>query len=77
MSNQTNNNRNGNKWKVNELLSLQREYEFLEMSVKDIAVKHERTELAILYRLEIEGFISNWIDAGYVRNEDNSCSLKQ
>jgi hypothetical protein len=71
-----NNKRNGNKWNVNELLSLQREYELLAMSVKDIATKHYRTELAILHKLETEGFISEWDDAGYIRNEDNTCSLK-
>ncbi len=54
------------KWNINELLSLQREYELLEMSIQDIAVKHERTEDAILYRLQQEGFIESWIDArGY------------
>lgn len=54
------------KWNVNELLSLQREYELLEMSIQDIAVKHERTEDSILYRLQQEGFIESWIDArGY------------
>ena len=68
--------RNGNKWNVNELLSLQREYELLEMSVKDIAVKHSRTELAILYRLESEGFIESWADAGYIQNADYTCSMK-
>jgi ribosomal protein S8 len=54
------------KWNVNELLSLQREYELLEMSIQDISVKHGRTVVAILYRLQQEGFIDSWIDArGY------------
>ena len=54
------------KWNINELLSLQREYELLEMSIQDIAAKHERTEDSILYRLQQEGFIESWIDArGY------------
>ena len=54
------------KWNVNELLSLQREYELLEMTIQDIADKHERTTDAILYRLQKEGFIETWIDArGY------------
>lgn len=35
--------RSGNKWSVNELLSLQREYELLEMDVEEISLKHERT----------------------------------
>jgi hypothetical protein len=54
------------KWNVNELLSLQREYELLEMTIQDIADRHERTVDAILYRLCQEGFIESWIDArGY------------
>jgi len=54
------------KWNVNELLSLQREYELLEMTIQDIADKHERTVDAILYRLQQEEFIESWIDArGY------------
>ena len=54
------------KWNINELLSLQREYELLEMTIQDISVKHGRTVVAILYRLQQEGFIDTWIDArGY------------
>jgi len=54
------------KWRVNELLSLQREYELLEWTIQDIAYKHARTIDAILYRLQQEGFIESWIDArGY------------
>ena len=55
--------RNGNKWTVNELLSLQREYELLEMDIQQIALKHKRTVRAILFRLETEGFIDCWNDA--------------
>ena len=55
--------RNGNRWTVNELLSLQREYELLEWTVQKIAEKHQRTERAILFRLESEGFIESWNDA--------------
>ena len=57
------NKRNGNRWTVNELLSLQREYELLEWTVQQIAEKHQRTERAILFRLESEGIISSWNDA--------------
>jgi len=54
------------KWSINELLSLQREYELLEMTIQDIASKHERSVDAILYRLQKEGMIETWIDArGY------------
>jgi len=52
--------RAGNKWTVNELLSLQREYELLEMSIQQIAAKHERSITAILFKLETEGFIDSW-----------------
>jgi hypothetical protein len=53
----------GNRWTVNELLSLQREYELLGWTVQEIADKHERTVKSILYRLESEGFIDSWKDA--------------
>jgi hypothetical protein len=54
------------KWNINELLSLQREYELLEMSIQDISAKHGRTVVSILYRLQQEGFIETWVDArGY------------
>ena len=61
--------RNGNKWTVNELLSLQREYELLEMDIQQIALKHKRSVRAILFRLETEGFIDCWNDA---RGFDNN-----
>jgi hypothetical protein len=50
------NNRIGNKWTVNEVLSLQREYELLGWSVDQIAIKHRRTANAIMYKLHQEGF---------------------
>ena len=55
--------RGGNKWTVNELLSLQREYELLEMTIQQIADKHERSVTAILFKLETEGFIDAWNSA--------------
>uniref|UniRef100_A0A6C0IEU8 Uncharacterized protein n=1 Tax=viral metagenome TaxID=1070528 RepID=A0A6C0IEU8_9ZZZZ len=55
--------RTGNKWSVNELLQLEREYELLELNIQDIAVKHQRTVQAILYKLEAEGFIESWNEA--------------
>jgi len=60
-------NRNGRKWSVSEILSLQREYELLEMNVQDIAIKHERTVSAILHKLVFEEFIERCNDArGYI-----------
>ena len=55
--------RSGKRWNINELLSLQREYELLEWSVQQIAEKHERTVEAILFKLEAEGFITSWNEA--------------
>ena len=61
----------GFKWSINEMLALQREYELLEWSIQDIAVKHERTERAILCKLEAEGLITSWCDAkGYYDFEE-------
>ena len=62
--------RTGNKWNVNECLELQREYELLEMTVPEIAVFHQRTELAIVYKLYSEGFIPSIEQArGYIQPE--------
>ena len=49
-------NRIGNKWTVNEVLSLQREYELLNWSIDEIAAKHKRTANAIMFKLDSEGF---------------------
>ena len=58
--------RANNKWTTVETLALHREYELLEMSVYDIASKHERSVQGILYRLKSEGFIESFDDArGY------------
>jgi len=48
--------RYGFKWSVNEILSLQREYELLGWSIDEIAEKHKRTPNAIMYKLDEEGF---------------------
>lgn len=55
--------RSGNRWTINELLSLQREYELLEWTVQQIAEKHQRSVEAILFKLEAEGFIMSWAEA--------------
>ena len=62
--------RQGNKWTINELLSLQREYELLELTVQEIAEKHERSETAILYKLDSEGLIDSWNDARGFNSQD-------
>ena len=69
--------RNGNKWNVNEILDLQREYELLEMDIQEIAKKHERSVYAILHKLHNENFIGeNEIPRGFAEYENqniNSC----
>ena len=39
--NETMNKRAGNKWTINEILQLQREYELLEWTIQQIAEKHD------------------------------------
>jgi len=48
--------RTGFKWTVNEILSLQREFELLGWTIDEIALKHKRTPNAIMYKLDQEGF---------------------
>jgi hypothetical protein len=48
--------RNGNKWTVNELLELQREFELLGLDIDQIAENHKRTANAIMFKLNDEGF---------------------
>lgn len=48
--------RNGFKWSINEILSLQREFELLGLSIDEIAQKHKRTPNAIMFKLDQEGF---------------------
>jgi hypothetical protein len=68
--------RSGNKWTVNEVLSLQREYELLELSIQEIAARHSRSVEAILYKLEAEDLIEHWCNArGF--NADNYISFNE
>jgi len=58
--------RTGLKWRINEILSLQREYELLEWNIQEIAVKHERTIEAILFKLYNENIIDEFhVARGY------------
>ena len=58
--------RNRCKWNVNEILSLQREYELYELSIQEIALLHKRSAFSILHKLEKEQIIVNFNDArGY------------
>ena len=47
--------RSGYKWSVNECLRLEREYDLLKLSVSEIALLHERSDDAIMYKLDQEG----------------------
>jgi hypothetical protein len=48
--------RNNFKWSINEVISLQREYELLNWDINTIASKHGRTPRAIMFKLHSEGF---------------------
>ena len=43
------------KWSVNECLRLEREFDLLKLSVKEIALLHYRRPNAIMYKLDAEG----------------------
>ncbi len=51
-------NRTGLKWGIPEILRLQREWELLNLSVEEIAELHGRSQVAIIYKLGSEKFIS-------------------
>jgi hypothetical protein len=46
--------RNNFKWGVREILSLQREFQLLNLSIEEIAKKHKRTPNAIMLKLDKE-----------------------
>ena len=48
--------RHGFRWTIPEILQLQREYELIGLSIEDIAFLHNRSEQAIITRIELEGF---------------------
>lgn len=45
----------GKRWTVNECLQLHREFELLNLSMDEIALRHKRTPNAIMFKLEQEG----------------------
>ena len=72
----TYNARSGNKWSIPELITLQREYELLELTVQEIAQRHKRSVCAIVARLESEGLVEPGVLArGDVVNEDEDASV--
>ena len=52
-------NRANLRWTINETLSLQREYELLQLPVEEIAMLHKRSVKSILYKLQSEEFIDS------------------
>ena len=44
----------GNRWTINECLQLEREFDLLELSIDEIAEKHQRTPNAIMIKLDSE-----------------------
>lgn len=54
------NSRSGKKWTIPELILLEREHDLLQLSVEEIAKRHGRSVLAIVWRLELEGFPLNY-----------------
>lgn len=66
-----NNRRHNAKWGNNEINSLYREYELLEMNPEQIADKHQRTVYGILYKLRKEGIIEDEARNGWVFNTNN------
>jgi len=48
--------RHRKKWSINEILSLQREHELLNLDLQTIANKHSRSINSIIHKLFAEGF---------------------
>jgi len=71
----------GFRWSINEVLSLQREFELLGWSIDEIAQKHKRTPNAIMFKLDQEGFAdynvlySDYHDLNNQMSNDNTCEL--
>jgi len=67
--------RNGNRWTVNEVLSLQREYELLGLSIDEIADKHGRSPKSIMFKLDSEGF-ANYNEVRMKYNSKSSANIQ-
>ena len=52
-------NRANLRWTINEILSLQRQYELLQLPIEEIAILHQRSVKSILYKLQSENFIDS------------------
>ena len=65
--------RHGNRWTINEILKLQREYELLGMSVSEIACSHERSINSIVLKIDEEGFVYNNNTSSQSATQSNCC----
>jgi hypothetical protein len=63
--------RHGKKWTTNEVLNLQREYELLNLTIEQIAEKHERTTESILFKLHSEGLTPSLYEANRYSKKTN------
>jgi hypothetical protein len=63
--------RHGKKWTTNEVLNLQREYELLNLTIEQIADKHERTIDSILFKLHSEGLTPSLYEANRYSKKTN------
>lgn len=66
--------RHGNRWTINEILKLQREYELLGMSVSEIASSHERSVNSIVLKIDEEGFVYNNTSSQSATQSNCCCS---
>ena len=46
----------GKRWTINECIQLQREFELLQLSIDEIAQRHQRTPYGIMMKIDQEGF---------------------
>jgi len=58
--------RHGYKWTIPEILSLQREYELLHLSILKIAQIHNRSEKAIIAKIKHEKFQHETTNRTYI-----------
>jgi hypothetical protein len=73
----------GKRWTISECIELQREFELLELSIDEIAEKHQRTPGAIISRLDYEGFAdynvlySNYYNLNSIIHNSNYTSQEE
>jgi hypothetical protein len=72
----SNTRRSGFRWTINEILTLQREYELLELPISEIADRHGRSFFSILSKLKSEDFIDDHTYHSEVMNYRNNIRLE-